>query len=346
MSSQSEGLKTLRDFGERHLLRHIVPNYCSSSGDDCAVLNVGAYDLVVTTDPAPVPAAQIVGIDPDPYWLGWLLVIINSSDLAAAGAEPLGFLSALELPPEWPLDAFDRLLTGTRDACAAEGLAYVGGNLKEASRVSAIGTALGLCPRGRALSRRGAKLGDVLLSVGRGGLFWRDALLTLEGIGAVEKARSPLFAPRSQIAVMHRLAKRGIVHAAMDNSDGLLPTLDELANANGIGVTVNLESLRVDRSEVNGVDAARLWLGWGDWNVLAAVEEDQVEAAVSIGHEVGVEIVPIGRFDTTVPGVTLARAGTSLPAPRLESERFAADSWFTEGIQGYISRLLNVRLPG
>jgi len=32
-------------------------------------------------------------------------------------------------------------------------------------------------------------------------------------------------------------------------------------------------------------------------------------------------------------------------APRLESERFAKDSWFTAGIEGYIQALLQVELP-
>lgn len=32
-------------------------------------------------------------------------------------------------------------------------------------------------------------------------------------------------------------------------------------------------------------------------------------------------------------------------APRLESERFAQDSWFGSGIQGYVDLLLGVDLP-
>jgi thiamine-monophosphate kinase len=108
---------------------------------------------------------------------------------------------------------------------------------------------------------------------------------------------------------------------------------------------VDLDSLKVEGSESLGIDAARLWLGWGDWNVLAAVSEEKVDEAISIGQQVGAEITAIGRFNDAGPKVTLARAGISLSAPRLESERFAADSWFTEGIQGYIDRLLSIEIP-
>src|ERR1017187_10744075 len=112
---------TLRDLGERYILRHIIPEYCERAGDDCAVMNLPSSDIIVTTDPVPVPAARLIGGDPDPYWVGWLLVVINASDLAAAGAPPLGFVSALELEADSAVELLQRLLLGTRDACRIEG---------------------------------------------------------------------------------------------------------------------------------------------------------------------------------------------------------------------------------
>jgi thiamine-monophosphate kinase len=287
----------------------------------------------------------VIGGDADPYWLGWLLVIINASDLAAAGAHPLGFLSALELEPEYHVEALRRLLLGTQKACQAEGLRYVGGNLKEAVRLCAVGTAIGRVSPGSGITRRGAQPGNILVSVGHGGVFWRDALAVLNGNSVRDKHGSPLFAPRSQIQVMCVLAEGRMVRAAIDNSDGLLPSLTQLAAANAIGITVDLAALSVDESEDLGVDPARLWLGWGDWNVLCAVHPEKFEEVLRVGEEVGVSITPIGSFHGETAGVFLHRHGTTLPAPRLESERFAADSWFSEGIQGYISRLLSVKIP-
>src|SRR5258708_105703 len=109
---------TLRDFGERRILREIIPKYCQTSGDDCAAVRLTDRDLVLTTDPVPIPAAQILGGDPDPYWMGWLLAVINASDLAAAGATPLAFLSAIELEPTRPITDLHRFLAGLRDSCS------------------------------------------------------------------------------------------------------------------------------------------------------------------------------------------------------------------------------------
>lgn len=339
-------MATLRDFGERRILREIIPEYCSSAGDDCAKVALDGSDLVLTTDPVPTPAADLLGGDPDPYWMGWLLVVINASDLAAAGAIPVAFLSALEIQPERSIEDFRRLLAGIRDSCRNEGLAYVGGNLREGAKLGGVGTAIGKTRNGRALARRGAMPGDLLISVGAGGVFWRDALAAVRGGVIPDKLKSPLFSPHSQIRVMHALAEQGVIHAAIDNSDGLLPSLRELAVANAVSVMLELTALSVDENAENSVDPVRLWLGWGDWNVLAAVAPSNLPTVLQTGSRFGVEIRHIGHFQAGEPQVFMNRAGNTGPAPRLESERFAADSWFSEGIHGYIERLLSVNIPG
>jgi thiamine-monophosphate kinase len=94
-----------------------------------------------------------------------------------------------------------------------------------------------------------------------------------------------------------------------------------------------------------GIDPARLWLGWGDWNVFVAMPESDFEVARLVGSQLGVEITSIGEFWGTEAGVFLRRGDRTVPAPRLESERFAADSWFAEGIQAYVDRLLAIKIP-
>ena|SRR5579863_1906687 len=337
---------TLREMGERRLLREIIPAYCSHAGDDCASLSVDRGEVIVTTDPVPPPAARVLGGDSDPYWMGWLLVVINVSDLAAAGALPVGFLSAIEAEPTMPLEDFQRFLAGIRDACRSEGVAYVGGNIREAPALSAVGTAVGTARSGDSLRRGGAKPGDRLISVGGGGIFWRDALRVIRGGGLPEdKMRSPLFAPRTQARTMHKLAEERAIHAAIDNSDGLLPSIQQMASASGVRISVDLTSLSVNGCLDLKVDQARLWLGWGDWNVLAAAEPSRLGDVFKIGDCDSVDIRVIGKVDEGEPSVFLQRGQEEIVAPRLESERFASDSWFGSGIDSYVDRLLSVALP-
>ena len=164
----------LGDLGERRILQEIIPQYVSAAGDDCAILNPLEGSLVITTDPVPPPAARLIGGDNDLYWVGWLLVTINASDVAASGAVPQAFVAALEMPATLPLDQLHRLLAGIRDSCAANGFAYVGGNLREAATVGGVGAALGSSKQ-HPLTRSGASGGDKLIVIGESGRFWADA---------------------------------------------------------------------------------------------------------------------------------------------------------------------------
>jgi thiamine-monophosphate kinase len=339
-------MRTLLDLGERQILETIIPRFVVGAGDDCASIPLADGELVVTTDPVPPPAAASIGQDDDPFWMGWLLVTINASDLAAAGALPLCFLAAIECEANREVSKFERLLEGIEAACADAELAYVGGNIREAPRLAAVGVALGLCRPHKALRRIGAKEGDTVVSIGQGGVFWRDCLRMLDGKGSIPKEQSPLYKPRSQINLMHRLASKGLVRASMDNSDGLLPTLSELASKNGLGIEVDIDLLTVpDVTPDETPDQSRMWLGWGDWNVIACAPADREGEIVELGRVHGGVVVPIGKMSGQHSGVTLRRGSNAISAPRLESERFARDSWMLKGIGEYVRMLRSVPLP-
>jgi thiamine-monophosphate kinase len=331
---------TLRALGERVIVSSILPRFSKSSGDDCAYLPVGAESIVVTTDPVPIPAASFFGGDPDLYWAGWLLVTINASDIAASGASPLGFLAAIEAPPSLDLVSFERLLEGVRDACALYKLEYVGGNLKESEKFHAVGIALGRV-RGKGLRRDGARPGDILVSVGAGGIFWRDVLRLRAGQALVQRDLSPVFRPVAQLDAMAIASE--FLSASIDNSDGLLPSLVQLAQASSVSIVLDLDRLTVDGVD-GDVDPARLWLGWGDWNVVATVSahsEPTLRARLSAAGHI---VTSIGVV-TDGSGVVVKRGAAEAVAPRLESERFAADSWFATGPEEYLRRMLSISLP-
>ena len=330
----------LEDIGERAIIARIMARYVSSPiGDDCAHVRVSDEGIVLTTDPVPIPAARLFGGDEDPYWIGWLLVTINASDIAAAGGEPLVFLAAIEAPADLDVTAFERLLSGIRDSCNFYGFAYVGGNLKEADRIHAVGTAVARVGAA-GLRRTGARAGQVLVSIGRGGVFWRDVLFAQKGTYPSDRMNSPLFRPIAQVRAMR--AARAMLSAAIDNSDGLLPSISQLADSSGVKIVLNLEDLHIDAPE--GVDPARLWLGWGDWNVIVTADPGDVEhIRAAVSQEGSVALIIGSVHDGT--GAWLSRNGRILPAPRLESERFARDSWFRTGPTEYLKRLLTVDLP-
>lgn len=337
-------MSKLYDLGERRLIDQVIRRHCSVAGDDCAFVDLPGSRLAITTDPVPEPAAFVLAGDSDPYWKGWLLVTINASDLAAAGATPAGFVASIEAPPGASVKELDRMLQGIADACVTEKIKYLGGNLKEAEDFSATGTAVGTVPSGGGLTRSGAQVGDLIFSIGKGGDFWRDALLVQAGF-KVDTRVSRLFRPVSQLRVMAELALSGHIKTAIDNSDGLLTSLGQLADANEVGIEIDLDQLTVSNWEQTGADdPARFWLGWGDWNVLVAIASSGSRPILDLAADLGADVVQIGKVVEN-SGVMLTRGNVRQTAPRLESERFSPDSWFTAGISSYVNRLMSCSIP-
>lgn len=333
----------LGDLGERKILSDIIPRFVRGSGDDCAIIGKLEGSLVITTDPVPSPAARMIGGDDDLFWLGWLLVTINASDIAAAGACPSSFVAALDLPTTLEVSALERLLEGIAASCKANGLTYVGGNLREADKVAAVGTAVGSTSV-EPLTRKGARPGDRLVVIGNAGHFWADCERIRMGM-TVSKQTSPVFSPVSQARYIWQANEKKLIRCAMDTSDGLAPSLTELSQVNRLGIDIDLPLIRA-ASDFPGVDirSERLWMGWGDWTVVAAVDPQNLEVLTEMLSNLGSVATPIGTF---LPGekVRLNDGQHSMDMERLESERFAKDSWFAAGIDAYVKLLKDFPLP-
>ncbi len=170
--------QTLEDLGEFAILQQIVlPTVGGNSGvsllgDDCASVHLpsGDHDLVVTTDVAPRPLVWLLGDQSYRTW-GWYAVIINVSDLAAAGATPLAITTSIEAPSDMTADDFREFFEGMAEASHAHGIANAGGNVRQASKFGCHGTAMGVVQKGSQLRRKGAQPGDFLVAVGECGRF-------------------------------------------------------------------------------------------------------------------------------------------------------------------------------
>lgn len=333
----------LSDLGERRILSEIIPKYTTGTGDDCAAVSIEGSYLSVSTDPCPRPAAEVLAGDDDPYWFGWLLVTINASDLAAAGTRPSCFLAALDLPRDFAVAKFERLLAGIQDSCKVNGLEYVGGNIREAASLSATGTAIGTSSL-QPLTRTGARAGSRVVVVGRPGRFWSHVIALQKGETLPDD--SPLFRPVAQVAEMKLLSEAGLVECAMDTSDGLAPTLQEICRVNQLTMTVDLEKLRESCPEKGRlIKSERAWMGWGDWSVVISVADERFQELQNILVQNKIEAYEIGAFKIGEAVVQLEDRDRSAPLGRLESERFASDSWFHKGVEFYQSELEGLELP-
>src|SRR5437870_7328350 len=147
----------LSDIGERGAIDILARIYDRGQpiglGHDCGVVDWGDDYLVVTTDvvnrkthiPTGATAPQI----------GWYATAVNLSDIAAAGARPLGFVAAFSMPADTEVE-FLRGLAACMEACVRDfGLPVLAGDPQAAGISSLAGTAFGRVRNDRILLRPG-----------------------------------------------------------------------------------------------------------------------------------------------------------------------------------------------
>lgn len=237
--------------------------------DDAALLD----GLVITHDSL-AEGIHFLATDP-PSSVGWKLVAVNLSDLAAKGAEPAAALLSMSLSEsDW-----DRgLIDGIEAACESYGLPLIGGDtialLPDSPRVYGL-TAIGRAGE-KTPSRSGGKSGDRLWLAGNLG----DSAAGLAMLEADPAATGPLVDIYRRPIPLLEMGRSLCGHATamMDVSDGLLIDLARLCDASGCGAELDLESLPLSGAFAaeRGTDrAARLFAATGgdDYALLAALPE-------------------------------------------------------------------------
>lgn len=309
--------------GEFELIRHyFAAAACAQAadgvvlgiGDDCALLQVPAGEqLAVSTDTLVAGVHFPAGAPGE--LLGQRALAVSVSDLAAMGATPLGFTLALTLPEvcsDWLAD----FTAGLESMARQCGVGLVGGDTTRGP-LSLTLTVFGRVPAGQALTRAGARPGD-LLCVGSDLGNGAGALPFVLGERAEQPGSAELLAhywsPAPQLQLGQAL--RGLATAALDISDGLLADCGHIARASGVALFVEQQRLPLSAALLactDNDDAARqLALGGGDDYVLAfTLPAEKLDVLRAMGQPVQV----IGRVEAG-QGVHLLDAGGRAIEPR------------------------------
>ncbi len=224
--------------GEFEIIRrYFAPIGAADIGEDCAVLDCPADRRIALSIDAQLadvhfPAAA------EPAAIAGRALRCALSDLAAEGARPLGFLVALSVPraePSW-LESFAAGLADSARQCTAGAL--LGGDLTRGSLAVTV-QVLGELPlHSPRFVRSAARAGDALYVSGTLG----DAAGGLQLLQAAEPTGDPVawqrellsryWRPEPRLALGQAL--RGVAHAVIDLSDGLLADLGQLARASNV----------------------------------------------------------------------------------------------------------------
>lgn len=310
--------------------------------DDAALARLPAgHELVLTKD---MLAAGVHFFPDDPPGsIARKALRVNLSDLAAKGAQPLGFLLGLGLPAGTGSAARDEgwiaaFAAALGEDAAAHGCPLLGGDtVRSPGGLTLSVTALGSVPQGAMVMRGGGRAGDILAVTGTIGdaalglrirlspdADWVTALAATHRDHLLDRYLHPL--PRNVLAP----ALRAHARAAMDISDGLL----------GDAVKLGLAPERPQDRCRPAIDLARLPLscaaraaltlepglietiatGGDDYEILMACDPAGVAALEAAGAALGAPVTRIGHLIGGEGPPDVSHAGEALGFGRLAFE--------------------------
>lgn len=215
-----------------------APGVIVGAGDDGAVLEPAPGRDIVTVIDTLVEGTHFHPEIP-PADLGYRVVAVNLSDIAAMGARPMWMTLALTLPrksEQW-INEFAR---GLFEAADEHRVSLVGGDTTSGDTLVASVQITGDVASGAAVLRDGAQVGDTVYVTGT--LGDAAAGLSMTGSAAPDEFLLQRFRrPSARIAIGFELTH--LASACIDISDGLIGDLKKLLEASQVGGDLDLDAL-------------------------------------------------------------------------------------------------------
>jgi thiamine-monophosphate kinase len=301
-------------------------------GDDAALVDVpNGYDILISTDRASLPNLA----DKSGHYLGRFAVVQNFSDIICKGGQPTGFLLAALLERETEFSYYQDLITGAAAEAALYGAALLGGDTKENEVNTIVGVGVGLVKKGQAVSRAGAKPGDVIaVSLTDGNrIGWRWARVVLDscevkGLSSelVDKVENgyELFL-KLPFAETRAAIETGEVTSCIDMSDGLGDSLRMICSSSEVACSIDevavaeLVDLQLQPIAAS-LEIPMVKFAWSpgfDWENLFTIQGHKFADVREMVRSAGGDLAPIGvvtERSASYPQIAVKRANGSCSA--------------------------------
>lgn len=292
----------------RRVLSGEAPGVEVGMGDDAAVVEAGGGSLVLTTDML-VEGVHFDRASISPRDLGAKAIVVNVSDVAAMAGSPRYALASIGIPSDVGASWVVELYGGMLAACEEYALTLVGGDTNRADQAVLALAVVGEVAPGRAVTRSGARPGDLVVVTGSLGAAAGGFALSRAHPTRVAKALAEpwgrelldaLARPVARVGEGQTLAQAGAT-AMIDLSDGLAKDLSRLCRESGVGARVELPRVPVAEplrrgAPLLGVDPLDLALSGGeDYELLATIDLTHVgRAREELDERFGVTLTEVG----------------------------------------------------
>ncbi|HDR1022669.1 TPA: thiamine-phosphate kinase [Pasteurella multocida] len=277
-----------------------------SIGDDCAITELKQNQrLVITTDTMVENTHFLPTIRPAD--LAYKSVATNLSDLAAMGAEPAWVSLALTLPEineQW-LSEFSESFFDILDHYNVD---LIGGDTTKGPLSITI-TAQGIIPKGKALCRHSAKVGDWVYVSGTLGDSAAGLALVLNGKSAVNSTQEYLIQrhlrPTPRVLLGLELSVSSLANSAIDISDGFMADLGHILSRSQCGALIDISKLPLSEQliEMVGREKAEILAltGGEDYELCFTVPDNNKAKLERALAYIGVQYTCVGQIRAISP---------------------------------------------
>ncbi len=299
-------MSSAKELGERKIIELILecldqmPNPLIPFGDDASAVDLGTDKLAV------INMDMLVGKTDVPKTMSlWQAarkaVIMNISDLASKGAQPLALLASIGLPPDLTKADIQQIGKGLNAGAREYNTYILGGDTNEASDLIISCMALGVCRKHHLIKRSGAKPGDYVAVTGSFGKTASGLKILMNGLSAPE-IRGELVAsvlmPKARVKEGMILAQSQATTASIDSSDGLAWSLHEISRASNVGFHLDKLPIapEVERfAKIHGFDPVELALyGGEEYELLVTIKPKLWQEAKKVVENVGGSLIKMG----------------------------------------------------
>ena len=280
-----------------------VPNIAGANvllgiGDDCALLASPPQDHILAVTSDMLVENRHFFSDADPKLLGHKCLAVNLSDLAAMGAKPFAFTLSIALPQinhTW-LTAFSEGLHAISDRFHCP---LIGGDTTSGPLTISI-TAIGHLPKNSALKRSNAVVGDdiwVSGEVGDARCILGIARVEWPPISGSENFTHRMHAPEPRVDL--GIALRGLAHAAIDISDGLLGDLQHILKSSHCNASIQIDQVPVSTLLSNSSRELRRLCslkGGDDYELCFTAPNANAPQIEAIGRALNLRLTKIGQI--------------------------------------------------
>lgn len=281
-------------------------------GEDCATIDFGQYECVMSTDPITAAISEI----------GRLAIHITCNDIASNGVEPLGIMLAMMLPIGTTVGEIETIMMQAQEVASSLGVEIIGGHTEitpAVNRPVIVSTAIGRTLAGGSQKAENMRPGDIILMTKQAGLEGTGIIASDFADQLSEVLTAEEIAEAKGYMNLVSVVKEGVAAGNMGTAGmhditegGVLGAVWELSEISGVGV--ELEEDKIPVSEVTrkicdhfGINYLRL-ISSGCMMII--VHPDREEAVMEAIRNVGVDVTRIGRvMEQGAPRVLIGKDG-------------------------------------